>query len=646
MRKVKLLILLFAFGVICNVQGENLPGSGDVIHGPFSNKQSSGDVIHGPFSNKQSSGDVIHGPFSNKQKSKIKPLQAETDFYEIEPIQWKFTHNTIIDLSFSGKSNVNRLWYSFFPADDTPASKPLFVMLNGGPGCATSLNLFAMNTAPYTLDRNVMGDSVGQKYKKNDYSWTKLGNLLYIDAPNAGFSYMLSDVETKAGVIDLFTNGSNYNPFIDAAQVLRVVLRFLKEHPAIQQNEVIFVGESYSGVRVTTILNLLLNYENYGNGKRVYKDVELSKLIKEQLDSLPMENKKSYTYDDIAQQFGRQILIQPQIVDEYQTKDFIREMKPDNSLMQTLANEKGSKITWKDFKKKKGWKKDTGVAITMFMNLILDRDKYHYKKPWSWSDNNEEFAIKGLTNVDVLSKVTGCDIENVKYFSAKERKNSVRYLLKKDTDIFEYWVVRKFIDWKANPEVKMMLKLVPKREIRPVPAVNDPRSLTSVFGELNKYDSYMSGTNVYVFIGFMMGYGPLFNRDLYDVKPGSSKRYGKMFLDNISIVDTFMTDAKCDLVVYSPALPKQFDPAIGGRYNDIVKDVDSQRGRVEMNGTCTDGFIEIDFKPEFLVGKGSIKSNSRKIHWPHYETSGHSVSSTQPKKFRDDVEKWLQEATH
>jgi hypothetical protein len=48
-----------------------------------------------------------------------------------------------------------------------------------------------------------------------------------------------------------------------------VLLRFLKAHPQIQANQVVLVGESYSGTRVSTMLNLLLFYPGYASGDKV-----------------------------------------------------------------------------------------------------------------------------------------------------------------------------------------------------------------------------------------------------------------------------------------------------------------------------------------------------------------------------------------
>ena len=272
---------------------------------------------------------------------KKKELKAESNLYQVNKIH--YTLKKRYGAPFFYDSNKTRIWYSFCPADDKPSEKPLFVLINGGPGCGTCVNLFAMNTAKFTMDRNIL-NGTGQISKKNPYSWTKLGNLLYIDAPNSGFSYMVSDSETRMGVAYDFLGGDNYNSFIDADQVLRTVLHFIEEHPALQRNKVIFVGESYSGVRVSTMLNLLLYYSKYAKLHKPFQDEELTKLIENYLKAaIGPKSGKYYTPEQISEIFSHQILIQPQIVDEYQDKIKAEDMVKPNSIMDKLGNEANAK---------------------------------------------------------------------------------------------------------------------------------------------------------------------------------------------------------------------------------------------------------------------------------------------------------------
>ena len=109
----------------------------------------------------------------------VDSTKSKAGYSIIEPIQYRFQNqeNGVLEL----KTSESRIWYSYWPADTDVAKKPLFVMINGGPGSSTSTQLFSMNTAPYTLDREHFKPN-SDGYSLNDYSWTWMGNLLYIDA--------------------------------------------------------------------------------------------------------------------------------------------------------------------------------------------------------------------------------------------------------------------------------------------------------------------------------------------------------------------------------------------------------------------------------------------------------------------------------
>jgi hypothetical protein len=549
-------------------------------------------------------------------------LTSEANFYQIDPVSYYFL-NKERKKDFSFTTCIARLWYSFFPADSDAAAKPLFVLLNGGPGCGTSTNLFAMNTAPYTLHRTRI--EKGKFYQKNAYSWTKMGNLLYIDAPNTGFSYDVIKTKYLPKVIDSFISGSNYNSFIDAAQVLRVVLRFLNEHPELQKNKVIFVGESYSGVRVSTMLNLLLFYTEYSDGTRVFKDIELAKIIKNHLDKALPEKKTHYKPKDVALQFERQILIQPQIAGKIQSDIQKAYYTGKNSPIGKL--DKKGKVKkgkgWKDFLEKYSW----DDALILYLRYI-DKDQYNYSKNWTWSDDLEEFSSRSLLNVDMLSKITGCNITKIPYMQPKARKYATRYMLSSMNKFFESHTWKKILSKEVSEAKKTWLKLVPHRIINM--QNKEKGSFEMVLGQLNNYDSYLVGTNVYVYLFFIYNNLTLYGEvDTFDICPETSSIYGKMFLENLSVVETFMTDTMFDLVIYSPTLPEQFQ-----EYKNIVENVKIRRGNAEIDGSFT-----IYYKSNSL--KNTETPDFKTVYWPHYAKSGHSVSSAQPKKFRKDIEDWI-----
>ena len=60
-------------------------------------------------------------------------------------------------------------------------------------------------------------------------------------------------------------------------------------------------------------------------------------------------------------------------------------------------------------------------------------------KPWTWSDDNEEFALMALRDVDNYKKITGTDVDSMNYMHSYERTDALRFLVKKtDTNILQH----------------------------------------------------------------------------------------------------------------------------------------------------------------------------------------------------------------
>ena len=557
-------------------------------------------------------------PLETKDETK-----SDAGFIELPAIPFSLKNPGSSPSSFT--SSRARVFYSYHPAKVAPDAKPLFVMLNGGPGCATTLNLFANNTAPYTLNREY---TEGNVYAENRYSWTEIGNLLYIDAPNAGFSYELTRAAwwfpNRIGEFGV----QNYNPFIDAAQVVRVILQFLDEHPALKANEVILVGESYGGTRVSTMLNLLLFHKSYGDGSRIYRDDGLVAIIDSHFRTqLPQERKNEpITPQMVAAQFGRQILIQPQLTGPYEMEITGDMYEADNSIIDQILKRRYSRC---------------GALDPCLFGRVVhaqqairgdNRDQYNYSKPKTWSDDLERDATEGLLDVTVLSKILGVDVKTIDAFKPAARKDEgYRYIsgiLNMESSQGEDGLASLSPDalgWLALDEES---RAYIEASLEQDGVRSRANSLEKVLGSLKPCDDYLSGTNRAVYITFQYNWGTIIG---YDISPDRSPVYGQMFLQNLALVRTFITDAALDLVIYSPAVPASI-----ARYTSIVSQVDASRG-----DSTKDGSFTITFIPSSLGLDDVPTPVTRTIYWPHYANSGHSVSSTQPDKFLADVTRWL-----
>lgn len=557
---------------------------------------------------------------------------SEAGFYQVEPFNFSMQQpgkNTI-----SQTTSEARIWYSYHPSradlssSRDPYGKPLFVMMNGGPGSATSTNLFSMNTAPYTLDKAVTGDRPAS-FAVNPHSWAVMGNLLYIDAPNTGFSYnVLSSNTLDARARDFATS---YNPYVDAAQVLRVVLRFLKEHPDISANQVILVGESYGATRASIMLNMLLHYSGYRDGSRIYSDPSMVAEIEEHLAGVFPGSPGVFEAETIAGQFGRQVFIQPQLTGIHQD-DVIGEMfEQKGSIVDAIASGAKGRLRYNRCKNslcnKTMW-------ANYYIHYIAGKDQYNYTKPNTWTDELEAHAISGLLDVNVLSSVLDYDITRIPLLRADARNGKGAYrdlgASSRDDDDFDDEYLKHFLGGNVGPgsreNIKLLLVESSRKWLESKYKHNTGSTLEEVLGKLDRIDNYLIGTNTLLYIGYKYN---TFTAAGYDINQDSSAIYGELFLQNLPFVNTFITDAAYDLVLYSPALPVSFN-----RYNKIVDSVDISHG-----SKSSVGYFTINFKPGALGAIGTPLS--RTVYMPYYGESGHSVSSTEPGKLLADIRAWL-----
>lgn len=134
---------------------------------------------------------------------------------------------------FSGYFTVNeknqrKLFYWYVESQNDPATDPVVLWTNGGPGCSGLLG-FGTEHGPFYIDRQ--GDIT-----PNPYSWNKIANMLYIEQPaGVGYSYSQDKNDYKTG--DTETAADNYE----------LILEFLRRFPERQNNPFYIASESYGG---------------------------------------------------------------------------------------------------------------------------------------------------------------------------------------------------------------------------------------------------------------------------------------------------------------------------------------------------------------------------------------------------------------
>lgn len=102
---------------------------------------------------------------------------------------------------YSGYLNVEddkHFFFWFFESRHKPASDPLLLWLNGGPGCSSLTGLF-MELGPCSVDET------GNHTIPNKYSWNSQANTIFLDQPaNVGYSHGKSERTSDAAAVDVF----------------------------------------------------------------------------------------------------------------------------------------------------------------------------------------------------------------------------------------------------------------------------------------------------------------------------------------------------------------------------------------------------------------------------------------------------------
>ena len=132
--------------------------------------------------------------------------------------------------------STKNLHYMYIDSQRDPTNDPLILWFNGGPGCSSMLG-FLQEHGPYIMDNG------GTTFHKNEYSWNKEANMLYIEAPaGVGFSYCLDQRECV------------YNDNNQAFDNLYALIYWYEEKfPERKNNDLYLSGESYAGIYVPTL---------------------------------------------------------------------------------------------------------------------------------------------------------------------------------------------------------------------------------------------------------------------------------------------------------------------------------------------------------------------------------------------------------
>lgn len=136
------------------------------------------------------------------------------------------------------------LFYYFIHSERSPGEDPLFLWLNGGPGCS-GLSGLLFDTGPLNLVvANYNGSVPTLVY--NPYSWTKVASIIFLDYPaGTGFSFSRSPEAYVAGDVT------------SSVEVYKFMIKWFQDHPEFLRNPLYVTGDSYGGKIVPLVVHKL-----------------------------------------------------------------------------------------------------------------------------------------------------------------------------------------------------------------------------------------------------------------------------------------------------------------------------------------------------------------------------------------------------
>jgi len=140
----------------------------------------------------------------------------------------------------NGEASKGLIHYTFLESQGTPATDPVILWLNGGPGCSSLFGLF-QEIGPFIYD--------GTNWNKNPYTWLQSASILVFESPfGVGFSYN--------------TTAVNYNDNETALYNYFALLNWFHSYSDFKKVSFWITGESYAGMYIPFLSSLILNNIN------------------------------------------------------------------------------------------------------------------------------------------------------------------------------------------------------------------------------------------------------------------------------------------------------------------------------------------------------------------------------------------------
>lgn len=202
--------------------------------------------------------------------AQVQPLSSESSgsvTVEGRRIDYKAVAGTLVLREHGDKADeatVSMFYTAYFKQGVDPARRPVTFIYNGGPGSATvwlHMGAFGPRRVLTSDDRHT--PAAPYRLVNNDYSLLDASDLVFIDAPGAGFSRLVADAKDDAKRAEQMKERKKaiYSVDGDGRAFAQFITQFLSKYGRWNSPKYLF-GESYGTTRSAVLANLLQNRES------------------------------------------------------------------------------------------------------------------------------------------------------------------------------------------------------------------------------------------------------------------------------------------------------------------------------------------------------------------------------------------------
>jgi carboxypeptidase C (cathepsin A) len=200
----------------------------------------------------------------------LKPQSSETSGtvkVEGKGIDYKAVAGTLVLHGSGDKENepqVSMFYTAYFKKGAEPGKRPITFVYNGGPGSATVwLHMGAFGPKRVVTSDDSHTPAAPYGLVNNDYSLLDATDLVFIDAPGAGFSRLLADDADKGKREEQMKDRKKaiYSVDGDGHAFAQFITQFLSKYNRWNSPKYLF-GESYGTTRSGVVANILENEDS------------------------------------------------------------------------------------------------------------------------------------------------------------------------------------------------------------------------------------------------------------------------------------------------------------------------------------------------------------------------------------------------